>query len=490
MAGNDIMENWLIKQVKLAPHRLALMYEDKTWTFKQLQDAVYRIAKKLVGFDKRLGKRTALITGNTPASYFMILALQQIGVQPVLLNFRLAFAELERQRKDAGVVVMFVDDSLKKQFSEFVKSNENYYFISEIKKFKTGKLKIIPTFEDESIASIMYTSGTTGRPHGVLQTYRNHFFSAIGSVLNLGLEADDQWLCAVPIFHVSGLSIMMRSLIYGTGVVLVPHFDPVKISELLATRPISIMSVVPVMLKRLLEVYPSGGYNNAFRTFLLGGAPIAAAILNDCRQKKISVIQSYGMTETCSQIVALNFADAPSKIGAVGKPLFPVEVRIKGRNHIGEVEVKGPNVARSYLNDQAGFEAKLTPDGWFKTGDIGFFDEEGFLFIKGRKDEMFISGGENVFPTEIEKVYSRVAGIKAIAVVGVFDKEWGQVPCAFVETEKDFKLKVKKLKNYGRKFLAHYKVPQRFVVVPQLPRTASGKVKHAEIEKLLSRDAE
>lgn len=475
------MENWLIKQSELVPYRTALVYEGKTWNFKQLKVVVHKTAGKLAKFAGRLGKRVAVIAGNTPASYFMVLALQQLGVQPVLLNCRLAFSEVERQREDADVSVVFVDDVLKKSFGGYVKKNAHYYLISELDAILPKEPSIIQSFKDEEVASVMYTSGTTGQPHGVLQTFRNHFFSAVGSAFNLGLNPNDQWLCAVPIFHISGLSIMMRSLIYGTSVVLVPHFDPVKITQILVSSPVSLMSVVPVMLKQLLNLYPSEGYNSFFRAFLLGGAPIDAVTLDRCQERGINVIQSYGLTETCSQIVALNFADAPSKIGSVGKPLFPVQVRIASKT--GEIEVKAPNVVQGYLNDQVSFDDKLTQDGWFRTGDLGQFDDEGFLFIKGRKDEMFISGGENVFPNEIEAVYVKAAGIKGIAVIGIPDKVWGQVPYAFVEPETDFELDDAMLKLYGKKHLAHYKVPQKFIRVDQLPRTANGKLKHAEIRK-------
>lgn len=480
------MENWLTKQAELAPYRTALVYEGRTWSFKQLKAKVHKIAGKLTHFIGKSVKRAAIIADNTPASYFMILAFQQLGVQPVLLNCRLAFSELERQREDAEVLVVFVDDLLKKRFEQRVKSDTHYYFVSELDSIPPDNPAIIQSFEDDKIASIMYTSGTTGHPHGVLQTFRNHFFSAVGSVFNLGLQMDDQWLCAVPIFHISGLSIMMRSLIYGTGVILVPHFDPVKITKLLSSKHVSLMSVVPIMLKRLLELYPNEGYNDSFRTFLLGGAPIDAATLGSCQKKGISVIQSYGMTETCSQIVALGFADAPTKIGSVGKPLFPVQLRIDSGN-IGEIEVKAPNLAEGYLNDQVSFNDKMTQDGWFKTGDIGSFDKEGFLFIKGRKDEMFISGGENVFPNEVEDVYAKVARIKEIAVIGISDKRWGQVPCAFIELQAHSKLDAASLKLYGRERLAHYKVPQAFIAVDKLPHTANGKLKHSAVRKQFSK---
>ncbi|KRL05913.1 o-succinylbenzoate--CoA ligase [Liquorilactobacillus oeni] len=471
------MENWLTKQAKLVPQKTALIFEEHIWSFKQLKNEVIRTAGCLTKANLQREHRIALIPANTSNSYFMLLALQQLGITPVLLNFRLSSAELERQLDNAHLKVVLFDDELALRL-DGCKELQKKWFVSslaEIRKSAAAQPVIKQEFPETSTASIMYTSGTTGNPHGVIQSFRNHFYSAVGSAFNLGVSPDDLWLCAVPLFHISGLSIVMRSLVYGMGVLLTRRFEAAEITRLLCRQPVTLMSVVPQMLEQLLAVFPKSGYQKHFRAFLLGGAAISKTTLAACQEKKLAVIQSYGMTETCSQIVALNFADAARKIGSVGKPLFPVQLRIAGQDE-GEIQIKAPNVVSGYLNNKDQFEKKLTSDGWFRTGDIGTLDTEGFLFVKGRSDEMFVSGGENIFPNEIEEVYMTLPIIQEIAVIGVSDKKWGEVPCAFFVAAKE--LDKKFLCSYGRKVIAHYKVPKYFIQVSQLPHTASGKIKH------------
>lgn len=479
------MQNWLTKQVSLNPQRIALTMGERAWTFTELQTEVITTAGQIAALTGVDNPRVAILAKNTVASYITILAIQQLGLQPVLLNFRLAKDELNRQLQDAGVDHVLVDDELQVQLASWGKLVAKATFLSELKKIAGIKPIISQVFEPDSIASIMYTSGTTGNPHGVLQTFNNHFYSAMGSALNLGLQAEDRWLCAVPLFHISGLSIMMRSLVYGMGVDLVAHFDDEAITERLVEQPIAIMSVVPTMLKRLLVQVPTVGYNSKFRCFLLGGGPIDAATLAACEAKQIPVIQSYGMTETASQIVALNFTDARNKLGSVGKPLLPVQLRLANVDQgVGQIEIKAPNLAAGYLNQAAEFARKLTVDGWYQTGDLGYLDDDGFLFIKGRQDDMFISGGENIFPDEIEHVYSQFPKLKAIAVVGQADDDWGMIPVAFVIS--DQQLGMQELRDFGREHLAHYKVPVKFIQVDSFPTTASGKVQRHKLREQLN----
>ncbi|CAH0418758.1 o-succinylbenzoate--CoA ligase [Periweissella ghanensis] len=477
------MQNWLTKQVSLNPERVALTVANQSWTFKELQAAVLKIAGQLATLTATTNQRIAILAKNTAASYMTIMAVQQLGIQPVLLNFRLANDELHRQLQDAGVTTLLIDDELADKIPNWMALPVDMHLLSTVQAAAVSPIEVVADFSDTAVASIMYTSGTTGNPHGVLQTYQNHFYSAIGSALNLGLQATDRWLCAVPLFHISGLSIMMRSLIYGMGVDLVARFDDVAVTKRLIEQPIAIMSVVPTMLKRLLAVAPITGYNAKFRCFLLGGGPIDPATLTQCEQQNIAVIQSYGMTETASQIVALNFDDARAKIGSVGKPLFPVQIRLANPEQgIGEIELQAPNLTAGYLNQAADFARKITADGWYKTGDLGFIDDDGFLFIKGRQDDMFISGGENIFPDEVEHAYSQYPGIQAIAVVGKADSDWGMIPVAFVIS--DQVLDTQALQQFGRMHLAHYKVPVEFRSIAEFPTTASGKVQRHKLREL------
>lgn len=465
------MENWLKKRVLLSPNKIAIQADNTKLTFKEVSDRVAVLAARLAN-KSRKNMRVALLTNNTIDGYLMILSLQQLECEIVFLNKRLSHEELQYQLEDAAVSLLIYDESLLHE--EFV-GIESLTF-NQIESLEESRdFQLVSEFNDDKVTTIMYTSGTTGKPKGVQQTFKNHFYSAISSALNLGLTDRDNWLCAVPIFHISGLSIIMRGLIYGMTVTLMDKFDAEKVTSLLKESSISTMSVVPTMLQQLLEIFPQEGYNSNFRCFLLGGGPIDKVTLERCQQQNISVIQSYGMTETASQVIALNFEDAENKIGSVGKPLFSVELKLA---HDGEVLLKAPNITPGYLNNPEK-NKEVFENGWFKTGDIGYLDEDGFLYLKGRKGDMIISGGENIFPHEVEESYLKLAGVKDIVVAGITDKKWGQVPVAFVVLER--KLSQQELILYGREHLAHYKVPVRFYQVMSYPQTASGKVKRREL---------
>ena len=441
------MENWLKKRVLLSPNKIAIQAGNTKLTFKEVSDRVAVLAARLANkFRKEM--RVALLTNNTIDGYLMILSLQQLGCEIVFLNKRLSHEELQYQLEDAAVSLLIYDESLLHE--EFV-GIESLTF-NQIKSLEENQgFKLVSEFNDDEVTTIMYTSGTTGKPKGVQQTFKNHFYSAISSALNLGLTDKDNWLCAVPIFHISGLSIIMRGLIYGMTVTLMDKFDAEKVTSLLKKSSVSTMSVVPTMLQQLLEIFPQEGYNSNFRCFLLGGGPIDKVTLERCQQRNIPVIQS------------------------VGKPLFSVELKLA---HDGEVLLKAPNITPGYFNNPEKNQ-EVFEDGWFKTGDIGYLDEDGFLYLKGRKGDMIISGGENIFPHEVEESYLKLTGVKDIVVAGITDKKWGQVPVAFVILER--KLSQQELTSYGREHLAHYKVPVRFYQVMSYPQTASGKVKRREL---------
>lgn len=272
-------------------------------------------------------------------------------------------------------------------------------------------------------------------------------------------------------------------------VVLLPKFNAHQANELLVNSHITTMSVVPVMLKQLLNDLPENvSYNSGFRTMLLGGGPTDRATLKRAQAHHIPIIQSYGMTETASQVIALDAEYADEKLGSVGKPLFPVSLKIADHLGVpvrmGNIWIKSPTLTTGYLN-QPNKLAEKCHDGWFNTEDFGYLDDDGFLFVQGREGDMISSGGENIFPDEIESVYLKLPEIDNIVVVGVPDEQWGQVPVAIVAGSE---LSLANLKAYGREKLAHYKVPKRFYFANDWHRTASGKTQRikfiAEITRL------
>lgn len=468
-------QNWLLKQAATQPNQIAIDDGNERLSFAELKKQVEVVVGKIDHLNP--GSRVGLLATNTLMSYKLALAIMCSGRTIVWLNWRFAGEELERQIKDSGLQLCLVENSLWrsgmtnpfKSYSAFLITNAD-----------PGEL--IPVFKSDWVASIMYTSGTTGKPKGVLQTFGNHFYSAVSSALNLGLSSADKWLCVAPIFHISGFSIIMRGLIYGMTVRLVEKFRAEEIERILANETVTIMSVVPFMLKKLIQQQNKTNthYNSAFRCMLLGGGTIDRETLEICLQRSIPVVQCYGMTETCSQIVALRSIDALLKLGSVGQPLFLTQLKL---SKDGEILLKTPALTPGYLNLPDKLPSKMI-DGWYRTGDIGHLDKEGYLYIDGRADEMLISGGENIFPQEVEQVYQRYPQINEVAVVGQNDSVWGQVPVAFVVSDR--RLSTTKLMNYGYEHLARYKVPQHYIFVSELPKNASGKIRRFMLREKLN----
>ena len=259
------------------------------------------------------------------------------------------------------------------------------------------------------------TSGTTGGPRPVGLTYGNHLWSAVGSAFNLGVEPTDRWLCCLPLFHVGGLSIVMRSVIYGTAIVVHDGFDTDRVAESLEGDGVTLISVVATQLIRLLEadvdLLP-------LRAVLVGGGPVPEDVLAEAFGRGATVVQTYGLTETASQVTTLSPGDAHRRLGSAGRSLLTTHLRIKD----GEILVQGPTVAPGAADE----------DGWLHTGDLGRIDDDGFLYVTGRLGDVIVSGGENVLPTEVEEVLLRHPEVAEAAVIGRADREWQEAVTAVV----------------------------------------------------------
>lgn|SRR5690625_2322597 len=479
---SETIPHWLTKQADLAPNKLALEIDEEiSLTFKELYNKSKQIAQKLNNLNINPKDRIAILSTNSLDMLMTIHALSYLDAIVVLLNTRLTSSELNYQIKNSEATLLITTEELCQEKKLETNKVKTFTEIKELKQNVDKPLNESVNLND--IWTIMYTSGTTGLPKAVGHTYGNHWWSAISSGLNLGIHADDKWLSPLPMYHVGGLSVFIKSIIYGMSVYLLPHYNKERLSNVLHEKEITIASLVTLMLADYLDSLEGQTSPAKLRAILLGGGSVPETLLNKAKDKKIPLFQSYGMTETSSQIATLSPTDNIRKLGSAGKPLMPAEVKVNAKtNEIGEVLVKGPMVISNYFNNEEA-TAESFKEGWLKTGDLGYLDEENFLYIVDRRSDLIISGGENIYPTEIENTLLNHDNIKEVAVVKKTDDKFGYVPAAFI---------VLKNKNYKPDFssylkdsLAKYKQPKEYIFIDELPRTASNKVKRFELEKRL-----
>jgi o-succinylbenzoate---CoA ligase len=478
MTAMETIPNLLAQRAYLTPNRVAFIFEDQEVTFLELYEQAQLVAERLTTLGVKKEDHVGVLLRNHIDMVYILFGIQLLGSIAVFLNNRLTTSEIEWQIKDSNTILLVTEEKYETIFSGLTGP-----IMLKHKLFKQKRTAIIVPKEISlnSICSIMYTSGTTGTPKGVLQTYGNHWWSATGAALNLGIYDTDRWICAVPLFHISGFSILMRSIIYGMTVILHEGFEEEKVLKEIIHNRASIISVVSTMLIRLLDKMDAP-LPSTFRCALAGGGPLSKHLLEECVKKNVPVYQTYGMTETASQVVTLSPEDSLAKLGSAGKPLFPVQLKIKNGQDTeakplesGEIFIKGPNVTIGYLNRPSVTNEKIQ-SGWLSTGDIGYLDKDGFLFVQDRRSDLIISGGENIYPAEIEGILQSHDQVLEAGVIGIEDLEWGQVPVAIVVKKAGTSLTREQLIDFSLGKLAKYKVPKKIVFIDELPRNAAKKL--------------
>ncbi len=499
------LPDWLTRCAENRPGHLAVQCNEVQWSFAELDGQATRLARQLATLGIRPGNRVALLAANGLHYVAFVHALTRLGAVLVPLNVRLTLAELCWQVRDVHAGLLICDENYASLAAEIRLTVPQLSLATLAKESKKGEtvLSALPendvplrTLIDLSAPqAILYTSGTTGQPKGALITYGMQWWNAVGSALNLGHSLDDRWLACLPLYHIGGLSILMRSVIYGISALVHEKFDPTQINRSILEDKITIISVVAVMLQRMLADLDTSwggiGYPAALRCVLLGGGPAPYALLEACVQRGVPVVQTYGLTESASQAVTLSAADAVAKLGSAGRPLPAVQLRIMQDDRqalpgeAGEIFLQGPTITPGYI-DKPEATAQAFQDGWFATGDIGYLDKDGYLFVLDRRADLIISGGENVYPAEIESILQSHPAVKEVGVCGQSDAQWGQVPIAFVVPQTGSKLRAEELLAHAAQKLARYKQPRAIYLTEQLPRTSSGKLLRRELPRLLA----
>jgi O-succinylbenzoic acid--CoA ligase len=489
--GNNALPDWLGWRASVMPEQMAILCDGDAWSYAQLHAAVDRTARRLATLGGGAGTRVATLMRNGPRVPLNVHAMSRLGATLVPLNIRLSPDEIAWQLQDSGARLLITDAATaplalaaRARFAnvELVSADQPVDGIDALDTITQAETWLRESIELSAIHSIVYTSGTTGRPKGAMLTYGNHWWSALGSALNLGTQPDDRWLACMPLFHVGGMAILLRAVIYGITAVIQPGFDPGEVNRAIDEEGVTIVSVVATMLQRMLAERGEKPYPPTFRCALLGGGPAPRPLLEECARRGLPVVQTYGLTETGSQVATLAPRDALAKLGSAGKPLYPNELRIldaDGRDaatgEAGEIAVRGPVVTAGYA-DRPEETAQAIHDGWLHTGDLGYLDEDGYLYVLDRRTDLIVSGGENVYPAEVEAVLLAHPAVEEACVVGITDGEWGQRVVASVCLRNGTTLDVTELTGFCRTRLAGYKVPREIRCVAELPRNAAGKL--------------
>lgn len=493
--------HWLERRRDLCPHKTAIVDGARRVSYGELHARVAAVAGGLRGLGIQRGDRVAILSLNRLEYVELLFAAARLGAMLVPLNWRLTSPELAFQVSDSRPRVLVVDPALA-DLAEALRRRPEAAAVERVVRLPdvsgTGEADLPAAVPYETLLSagpaapqgasgdpllILYTSGTTGRPKGAVLAQATQFWNSVNIGTALSLVADDVTLNVLPMFHSGGLGLLtLPSLHLGATAVLLPRFDSAAVVRALVEERVTAMFAVPAIYQALLEDEGFRRLDLRRVRFSCGGAPCPLRVIEAFRERGVLFQQGYGLTETAPTLTLVPAADAFRKAGSVGKAALHAELRVvdeEGRDVppgvVGEVWARGPNLFAGYW-DRPEATREVFVDGWFRTGDLGRLDEEGFLYIVDRRKDMIISGGENIYPAEVEAVLYQHPAILDAAVIPSPHPRWGEVPLAVVVLRPGHTLTAEELFTFCTPHLARYKIPRSLVVVDELPRNAAGKV--------------
>jgi fatty-acyl-CoA synthase len=494
-----MVNDWLVKRSQFCPEQVALIDADsgERVTYFELNQRVTALAAYLRSADLAKGDRVAILDYNNLFYLTLLFALPRLGATLLPLNYRLSPAELQVILDDASPALLFYGSDWMDTVEALKECGVTTATVpadgvellstgSDLSAHDDGGLNV--SWEDPWL--LLYTGGTTGRSKGAVLSYRMVTWNAINTTISWGLTPDDVAVMAMPFFHTGGLNVFTLPLLHlGGTIVVMKSFDPDRYLELIEQEKGTIMFMVPTMYQLMAATAAFAGADLAsVRICISGGSPCPEKLYHLYWQRGLPFKQGYGLTECGPNCFALADSDARKKIGSVGKPVFYSRAKIVGddrreaaRGEIGELALAGPHLFSGYWRS-AGATAAVLKDGWLYTGDMARCDQDGFYYIVDRKKDMFISGGENIYPFEIEAVLLKHPAVAEAAVVGIPHEKWGEVGRAYLVLKAGHQEEAAGLLDFCRARLARYKIPREIVFKDSLPKSSAGKILKRELE--------
>jgi long-chain acyl-CoA synthetase len=483
------------------PGVIALRHGERELSYAELHERSSRLAQALLADGAGRGARIAYLGRTAPEVLELLFAAAKIGAVIVPLNWRLSSPELAAILADAGAPVLIADAAYAGVAGELVAGTPVRLIglRDDYEPWLDAHPAVDPGQRGEpgEVIVQMYTSGTTGVPKGVLTTHANLAAAAMTSD-RWKFDGDTVSLTPLPMFHIGGIGWAYCGLWHGATTVLVSDFDAPAVLEILERRRVTNAVFVPTILQMLAAVPGAAERDfSALRTIAYGASPITTTVLKAAlRTFRCDLLGMYGLTESTGSVVQLEAADHEHEhlLRAAGRPYPWVELRVADPTTgedvepgaVGEVWLRAPNVMAGYSNRPAETAAALTGDGWLRTGDGGFLDAEGYLFLTDRVKDMIVSGGENVYPIEVEEVLSQHPGVADVTVIGVPDPRWGETVTALVIAAPGARPAAEDLVGFARGRLAGYKLPRKVEFVDEFPRTPTGKVRKRDLREKFS----
>jgi len=497
--------DWVTRWAKIQPKKIAIISEGKPYNYHEINSNINRLSHFFINLGVKKGDRVALLLRNSRQYIEMFFALSRIGAILVALNWRLALLELEFIIRDSGTDVIVFDyefmenaEELRKTLpvkthvaclagEETTKQETPSWaidYIDQIRCFPETKPDLPSSSGDDDPHILMYTSGTTGLPKGAVLSHRKTFFNVLNASIYYDIVKADIGIVARPLFHSGGLIVELAPIIYRGGTIIIQkRFTPENILKTIEKYKVTLLELPATVYSFILNECKIENYDlSSLKCCFTGGGRGPVSLFQAYAEKGFILSQVYGLTEA-STLFWLPMENAIEKMGSVGQPIMHSEINIVDEHgisvkngEIGEVVVKGPIVMNGYWN-RDDLTDEVIKDGWFHTGDLARIDEDGYVYIVDRKKDMFISGGENIYPAGIEKILLSHQAVIDAAVVGVPDEKWGEVGKAFIVVRDGYSITTDEIYKLLKGRLAKYKIPKYIEFVDKLPKTASGKIR-------------